>query len=256
MLAQQCTRLVSLQACFALACLAMVPATLTCKRFDNDPVIEYDCRHLQLATFPADVPSDTNWLSLSYNLLTRINFGDLINFPLMRLDLDNNPQLSFIDVEAFANMSLLETLYIQNCAISDFQNGIFDNVPSLTRLWLDNNKLTTIGRYMFSDLTSVNDLRLNNNIITSIENGAFSSLTLIQKLQLFGNEISSFSTGAFEGLSANQTYPFLYLYANTPVLHCLPANTGIANMPATTLIHLGAKPNGEEYTPDKVPICH
>ncbi|XP_068179742.1 trophoblast glycoprotein [Antennarius striatus] len=160
------------------------------------------CQNQDLDTLPHSLPTNTKFLFVTGNTISRIgveSFPDLMdqltdlyltgneiefvdadafdNLPnLVRLDLSNNKILNFSD-KAFPHNNILQVLNLSSSYHSDasmYSNlGVLEkgNLLQLTVLDLSNNEVLVPPENMLENLPNLVNLSLLNSSIISIQNG-------------------------------------------------------------------------------------
>eukprot|EP00042_Codosiga_hollandica_P014881 m.34847 g.34847 ORF g.34847 m.34847 type:complete len:213 (+) comp43730_c0_seq8:130-768(+) len=162
---------VALVVALLLALLQGVLGQCVCRSF---------CSNLGLTSVPTCLASTITSLSLSYN------------------------KLSFIDTAAFKDLTRLESLYLQENAITSIADGAFGSLSNLVLLNLQTNQLSAVHALTFAGLTRLQQLILQTNMLTSIAQGGFGGLSSLQSLNLGSNNFAVLNGATFDGLISLQ----------------------------------------------------
>eukprot|EP00039_Didymoeca_costata_P023415 m.7014 g.7014 ORF g.7014 m.7014 type:complete len:924 (-) comp3630_c0_seq1:337-3108(-) len=159
--------------CFLFANSLQVRAIVKC----NTSAVSVVCINLGLTEMPEFVNDKTDRLRFYENQITEIT------------------------VSHFANLPLLEYLYVYDNNLSYLEPGVFQGKPRARYLDFRKNHLKKIDNGMLSGLEVANIRLLNfaENQLTSIESG-FLGLDTLWQLHLFDNLISVLTNKSFEGL--------------------------------------------------------
>ncbi|XP_055621397.1 peroxidasin isoform X2 [Toxorhynchites rutilus septentrionalis] len=104
--------------------------------------------------------------------------------------------------EAFAGLSHLHTVFLNENQITRINSAAFHGLPSLKYLYLNKNRIVSIAPNAFEALERLQSLYLHFNNITTFERQTFSDLPALERLFLYGNQIRRIPEGAFEGLTS------------------------------------------------------
>ncbi|XP_070195291.1 peroxidasin-like isoform X2 [Littorina saxatilis] len=122
------------------------------------------CMFLQLEHIPS-VPPDTTVLDLRFNKIKTIPRG------------------------AFAGLSSLNTLLLNNNEIEKIESGAFDGLPELRYLYLYKNNLVSLESDVFEALPKLEQLFLHSNVISRLPKGVFSHTPHLRRLRLDSNAL-------------------------------------------------------------------
>ncbi|XP_051173855.1 leucine-rich repeats and immunoglobulin-like domains protein 3 [Leptopilina boulardi] len=140
--------------------------------------------------------SSLTHLSLSHNLITKINGSTLLNLPgLQYLDLTGN-KISIIHYGSFLAPNQLKTLNLNMNQLSIIENKSLENLTSLEELRLNKNRLIQI-KDQFTNLLKLRILELNRNDLRQIEALSLKDLKGLEELSLKRNKLESLYDGAF-----------------------------------------------------------
>ncbi|XP_078285677.1 podocan-like isoform X1 [Rhinoraja longicauda] len=192
-----------------------------------------DCSGLDISSFPRNLSSSTQHLSLQNNKLENIPTEELAKMTKLKtLSLHNNRLLSRgLPDQAFKFLQDLEYLYLSNnkltvtprrlpntLQMADFAANHLQEVslltfchkPRLSAVYLHNNKLTNAGlpKAMFNGSQMVTTLILSNNNLQEVPEDL---PPLLAQLHLQNNKITKIPKGA---LSHLQHLRELYLQSN------------------------------------------
>jgi len=149
-----------------------------------------DCDHLQLPTFPTNIPINTQKIKFGGNAI--VEFGNNNSFEYLLPD--------------------LHTIYLNNNLIATINDTAFQFTPNLKIILLHYNFIPTISSVTFANLSKLQYLYIYQNSITSIGAGAFNDLTSLEYLQMENNQISFFPDQLFAPLTSLQ---LMYSYGNS-----------------------------------------
>ncbi|KAG7190888.1 hypothetical protein KM043_006949 [Ampulex compressa] len=137
----------------------------TCRRTDNDVLIEYYCVGGQL--------SDLNILPEAAEKIR------IMNIPIRRITANIFSRFG-------ANLLVLGCSY---CSVTDIDPDAFSRLPNLEQLSLNNNYLTIVKESWSRHLGSLTYLDLNYNRIRTIEDGVFKNLRELVDFRISGNQL-------------------------------------------------------------------
>ncbi|KAL8583777.1 hypothetical protein ACOMHN_036412 [Nucella lapillus] len=90
---------------------------------------------------------------------------------------------------AFAGLSELNTLLLNNNEIEEIEEGAFDGLPELRYLYLYKNNLVSLESEAFQGLPKLEQLFLHSNQISRLPKGVFSHTPLLRRLRLDSNAL-------------------------------------------------------------------
>lgn len=144
-------------------------------------------------------------LDLSHNNIRSLKRGAFAGLRrVTQLLLESNPELEFLEPEAFLGLSSLQMLNISS------------------------SRILTLKKNTFDGLTSLRHLMLRGNMIVDIEDGAFRSLNSLVSLDMRGNDIRYFTKLVFQDLKSlrnlsTDSFKFCCLVTSQiPTDRCLP----------------------------------
>ena len=148
--------------------------------------------------------NDLRTLSAGNNYLTSDRLGFLANTNFWNLTLNNNRITSDgagpmpdLPSDVFADLTQLETLALQENAISELPTRIFSGLTELQFIRLDGNRFTTLQDGLFNGLTSLDTVQLQLNRIESLPAGLLDGRTTLCRIWLHNNKIESLPAGFF-----------------------------------------------------------
>ncbi|XP_019626648.1 PREDICTED: leucine-rich repeat-containing protein 24-like [Branchiostoma belcheri] len=175
-----------------LGLLWVVTAVFTCpETCDCDSNGWVRCDRRGLTDVPANIPSDTARLFLSYNNIQNLSYVDFSNLTsLVFLSLSNN-NISSLPAGVFSHLTHVKWLDLSDNHITDLPAGVFLHLNHLEWLFLSDNHIADLPDGVFSHLTMLGRLELSHNHIADLPDGVFSNLTSLVWLILSNNIISS-----------------------------------------------------------------
>ncbi|ESN92175.1 hypothetical protein HELRODRAFT_103882, partial [Helobdella robusta] len=152
--------------------------------------VQVDCSAKKLKVVPWKIPTSTEELKLSDNLIETVKvgwFNKLKN--LKKLDLCNN-KILFIEEEAFEGLNQLEELQLNDNSISSLSPTTFKGLKNLKTLMLRSNRLNCINNQTYRPLVSLQHLSFYGNQIRCIEEGSFDYFNNFITINLQSNELN------------------------------------------------------------------
>ncbi|CAH1776868.1 unnamed protein product [Owenia fusiformis] len=141
--------------------------------------IHIKCSNKGLEYVPFGIPSTTNVLDVSLNIIEQLDSATFHN----------------------ASFPVLQILDLTSCQIRALiGNDIFNGFDQLTILNLNNNYIVQLNGEPFKTLFWLNELHIANNSIKTIQDKVFSPLKLLSFLDLEGNQLQSVNLTIFEPL--------------------------------------------------------
>ncbi|KAF2883458.1 hypothetical protein ILUMI_22700 [Ignelater luminosus] len=143
------------------------------------------------------------------------------------LDLTSS-HIEILEKEAFAGLTTLRELKLQNNTINNIENGSFASLDSLWKLDLSNNKIEVLFGILneLPEISSINlahnkiseialignpglqtlqSIDLSNNRIKVVKRKSFRNLPSLEIINLSNNPIATLQSRAFKGLSSLKT---------------------------------------------------
>ncbi|CAH2229654.1 jg20527 [Pararge aegeria aegeria] len=105
--------------------------------------------------------------------------------------------LDYLPVEAFSNLPLLETLYLEHCNVDKIIEGTFINNRNLEKLNIAQNIISNIPEKLFSAVNSISQLNISNNFLDYAPYNMFDNSTLIETLDMADNLIPKIELSGF-----------------------------------------------------------
>ncbi|KAI8506597.1 Leucine-rich repeat-containing protein 15 [Branchiostoma belcheri] len=208
-----------------LGLLWVVTAVFTCpERCYCDSKGWVFCSRRGLTDVPANIPSDTTDIFLSYNNIQSLSHADFSNLTSLRSLFLSNNNISSLPAGVFSHLTRLFELYLSNNHIADLPDGVFSHLTSLEHLDLSNNNISSLPAGIFSHLTRLLTLYLSNNHIADLPAGVFSHLTRLEELYLSDNHITDLPDGVFSNLTSLESLSL--------------SNNNISSLPAGVFSHL------------------
>ncbi|XP_053572759.1 leucine-rich repeat-containing G-protein coupled receptor 5 [Bombina bombina] len=165
-------------------------------------LLKVDCSDRGLSALPGNLSIFTSYLDMSMNNITRLPSNALHNLHFLEeLRLAGN-DLTYIPKGAFAGLSSLKVLMLQNNQLRQVPNEALHSLRSLQSLRLDANHISHVPPNCFSGLLSLRHLWLDDNSLTEIPVRALESLSSLQAMTLALNKIHHIPDYAFKNLSS------------------------------------------------------
>lgn len=123
---------------------------------------------------------------------------DIANFfsKLQRYEVKNSSLVS-VSKNNFENLTMIETLILENNVIEKLEAIVFEDLTILKNLRLSDNKLTELEHNLFSKNTKLEIISLYNNKIISLHEDQFASLLNLKEIYLQNNEIAELREQTF-----------------------------------------------------------
>ncbi|XP_071810378.1 uncharacterized protein [Asterias amurensis] len=132
---------------------------------------------------------NVEFLNADTNLLANLSSTTLSGFvDLTELHVANN-RLLFISPNALSQLSMLQSLYLDDNDLTSLFGGVFFNQSNLFELSITNNRLTMLHPDYFMGLLSLKRLYLAGNQLTSVNSQMFQLVPDILTLDLSQNEL-------------------------------------------------------------------
>ncbi|KAH8408399.1 hypothetical protein KR215_004956 [Drosophila sulfurigaster] len=109
-------------------------------------------------------------------------------------------QVEIVKSYAFASLSFLERIILNNNHIMALDQDAFANHIRLRELNLEHNQIFEMDRYAFRNLPHCERLYLNNNNISTLHEGLFVDMARLTYLNLAHNQINVLTSEIFRGL--------------------------------------------------------
>nr|AAX77050.1 variable lymphocyte receptor [Ichthyomyzon fossor] len=166
---------------------ALVQSAVACPAQCSCPGAAVNCNSKSLASVPAGIPSNKQYLALQDNRITKLEpgvFDRLVN--LQKLWLYGN-QLSALPAGVFDKLTQLTILSLHTNQLQALPARVFDRLVNLKELWLNNNQLKSLPPGIFDKLGKLTRLELHHNQLTTVPRGAFDNLKSLTHIYLFNN---------------------------------------------------------------------
>ncbi|XP_069694790.1 insulin-like growth factor-binding protein complex acid labile subunit [Periplaneta americana] len=134
-------------------------------------------------------------------------------------------EISYIDVDAFNGLVLLDYLSLVNNLLTGLRVGTFKNMTHLQSLHLAYNRIENLEAGIFEGLTSLEWLNLAHNLLYSLGSGTFIGLTNLKNIFLSHNRLSTLHPDVFMHLTKLNA---LYLDENKELQ--IPSNSSFLNI--------------------------
>jgi len=160
-----------------------------------------DCRDTGQVNIPVDLHTDIQSLDLSNNRIAEIRKNELLNNNLNNLHrlIIANATLELVDVEAFAELSILIELDLSNNDIRVIHAGTFHPLIKIRKILLHDNQITSIADRTFENLMHLSHVELNNNKIRTIGDQTFINVPL-KTIKLGNNRLEKLNVATFTHL--------------------------------------------------------
>ncbi|XP_054163831.1 leucine-rich repeat neuronal protein 1-like [Oppia nitens] len=259
-----------------ISCPKQCFCSLQLSIYSGELVQAVNCSFQSITSVPKSIPTDTESLGLTYNLIedlydqlpafdrlqelylshNQINhlgrgqtFANLTHLKL--LDISHNKfRTLFADV--FRGLKRLEILDLSNGHIKYIDEHAFDGLDMLKELNIENNQLSSIYLELFQSILNLSVLNVGGNSISHLTGGIFASLTGLRKLVFSRNRIISINDNAFVGLELLEE-----LYLNDNHLIRVPS-TALQSLKRLITINIDTNPLEQLSTGDfvHIPVNH
>lgn len=131
---------------------------------------------------------DIKILRVLENKIRAINANVFIKLPksLEIVNLQNN-QIEVVDALAFAGLSTVGELYLQQNKIAALEDGTFQYMSNLSELNLQNNLIEKVSEQTFSGLVNLKNLNMQSNKIKVLHYEAFNEFSKLNDIDLRNN---------------------------------------------------------------------
>ncbi|XP_022073563.2 LOW QUALITY PROTEIN: TLR4 interactor with leucine rich repeats [Acanthochromis polyacanthus] len=158
------------------------------------------CSRAQLTEPPSRVPSTTELLDLSDNLISSITTSSFSSNRKLRVLLLQSNNISLVEDGSFSQLEFLQKLDLSWNRISSLTEGFSVGLVFLRELQLSHNRLTSLDSRSFLHLDGLQRLNLSSNSIHSIQVRSFSPMSALRQLHLQDNQLGSLKSGIFSML--------------------------------------------------------
>eukprot|EP00057_Strongylocentrotus_purpuratus_P021050 XP_011675524.1 PREDICTED: toll-like receptor 3 [Strongylocentrotus purpuratus] len=117
---------------------------------------------------------------------------------LNHLDLSSNPFLSFFPPAIFRQLSVLQELNLEYCAITNLHPLVFSGLESLQKLSLEGNNIQHIHDDALSGLGQINSINFKGNQIEYLGELMFSNKWKVTNLSLADNKLTHLNRRTFK----------------------------------------------------------
>nr|XP_033808792.1 leucine-rich repeat-containing G-protein coupled receptor 5 isoform X3 [Geotrypetes seraphini] len=176
------------------------PAACHCE--EDGRLLRVDCSALGLAELPANLSLFTSYLDLSMNNISKVPSGSLHHLRFLEELRFAGNDLTYVPKGAFAGLSSLKVLMLQNNRLKGVPSEAFHNLRTLQSLRLDANHISYVPHKCFNGLTSLRHLWLDDNSLTEVPVQPLKSLSALQAMTLALNNIHHIPDHAFGNLSS------------------------------------------------------
>ncbi|XP_030850381.1 slit homolog 3 protein-like [Strongylocentrotus purpuratus] len=120
-------------------------------------------------------------------------------FNLTTLDMSKNLRIGILGLELgiFHNLSALQELSLDACAISNLHPLVFTGLESLQKLNLSGNNLNQIRTGVLTGLGQIRSITLDENILANLDEGTFLNNSRLTSLSLANNKLTSLNENTF-----------------------------------------------------------
>ncbi|XP_069696521.1 uncharacterized protein [Periplaneta americana] len=186
-----------------------------------------DCSHASLKELPQIYHSYIYKLYLDHNNLSTLAKKAFVSKSILQIEslhLDHC-EISYIDVDAFNGLILLDFLSLDDNLLTGLKVGTFKNLTHLQSLHLAYNRIENLDAGIFEGLTSLEWLDLAHNLLYSLGSDTFIGLTNLKKLLLWHNRLSTLHPDVFMHLTKLNA---LHLDENEELQ--IPSNSSFLNI--------------------------
>lgn len=121
---------------------------------------------------------------------------------LKRLTVSGSKELKFVPEDAFANLTTLVSLEINNNGIESLPEKVFWPLKNITSIQLGGNALQSLHSSQFRGLDKLISIYLYKNNLTELPQGLFANLTSLKNLDLLLNSLTNVTERDFSDLTA------------------------------------------------------
>ncbi|CAC5419710.1 SLIT3 [Mytilus coruscus] len=196
---------------------------------------DVNCNSRSLLHFP-DLPINTYYIDLRYNSITEIDVQLCKDMPKLKHLFVNDNQISVVQVNAFEDCEIMDTIYLQYNKIRSIESFTFINMPKLIKLYIDNNEISTIEPYSFMNLPNLLNMDLSGNNMSHIDETMFRNLTSLSLLLFKNNKIQSLETNTF----INMVHLSELNLSGNNISHI--EEHAFGNLPSLAALHLTGNP--------------
>ena len=177
-----------------------------------------DCPYHNLSQVPANIPTDTTSLQLSYNKIRTLYRRAFVNLTsLQAMSLNNNP-LRTIHRGSFVGLSKLQQLDLSTTELQTIPSGVFSDLLALTSIHLHNNPFDDAGTYPFDALRELRSVKsLHISVWDSLSfNVSLAAMTSLEELYVstYHWQGTFINNNTFVGFNSTQ---IKYLICDGPI---------------------------------------
>eukprot|EP00111_Clytia_hemisphaerica_P018910 TCONS_00055914-protein len=166
------------------------------------------CQYNFLKKIPNGIPESTTKLYLDGNQIERVERAELSNLKDLELLSIGSNTISFIEDDAFHNLTKLTSLHINDNKLTRIKRTFFSNSPLLRHVRADRlspNAPLEIDDHAFENQQDLGELNLASNNMVRISNNTFAGLSNLKHLDISDNDIQVYSSHAFTPLTSSPT---------------------------------------------------
>jgi Leucine rich repeat len=153
-------------------------------------MVELDIQGSNLQSINISDNVQLEWLTLSYNNISRINNGTFRNQRSLRFFTAIEAGIFTLEEDAFVGLESLVYLSLIDNNVSEILPRTFNPLVNLERIFFDRNKLTRLGD-IFSMNKNITVLRFEDNQINEISPTLLHNIQNFYFMNLFGNRCIS-----------------------------------------------------------------
>ncbi|KDR22584.1 chondroadherin-like protein [Zootermopsis nevadensis] len=179
-------------------------------------------------------------LNMSFNFIRTLeenSFTKQYFSVIETLDL-SNCDLSEINSFAFRGLGKMINLNLANNSLKGLKDRLFEPLVNLKELYLQGNQLSRIVPVTLSPLRKLIVLDMNYNRLSVIDKETFNSLRDLRELRLKGNAMRDFAPETFSPLESLQSLE-LQLFGTSKEISSPPSKTGLSSCLCQRITALG-----------------
>lgn len=106
---------------------------------------------------------------------------------------DNHTEMDNLPKELFAQLPLLDAVWINHCSLISLPDDLFNESPNIRNISLAHNNLQQVPAKIFQHQMKLMNLDLSYNKLTMLEDGLFNATLDLVVLRLSHNRLSNIS---------------------------------------------------------------